>query len=496
MNKEFTVQFLDDKKFEALSLVNPRYQNTKDDLGFADMVTNRIFVRRTGVSFVDQFVTGHEIAEILAKNSAHQDEFNIRHKKVFKEIIAPYVLPVVGALLGGPAGAALGAKVGIGATMGSTIGGALGGAGASAIGAAGTGQPVKALPTLLAGAGGALTGASMAPGIQTSKAATTALGKAPSYTGQVFTGAQQALGFQSGAQQTLQKAGVGVTSTGTPFTPIGFSGGKLISPASYAPSGVQVPLNIFQQQAPAAAQTAGLGFQAPVTGTTPAQTQTLGTTTTPKIGAEAALPTGMQTAGTGAGVGAGQVATKTSMLEKLLGTNWRQTVLGASIPLLGQSIMFPPGSESVPFTPEQSQMFQETANMVRQGANVQLNPAQTQAITAQYDDALEQARQNIMDRYKMLRPGSDIATDSNMREALVELESEFAEKKANALAGAQLGLSAQQTAMMGELAAMEIYTLAMKAGISYQEAKDFKDMLGQMGFLVARGGQPVIYTGR
>ena len=204
------------------------------------------------------------------------------------------------------------------------------------------------------------------------------------------------------------------------------------------------------------------------------------------------------TAASGIVGGAANTATKTPILQKLLGENWGQTILGAAIPMVGNMFakpMFPEGSEDVPFSPEQSQLFQETLQMVKQGANVQLNPAQQKAITANFDDALAQARQNIMDRYKMLRPGSDISNDSQFREAMLELEGDFAEKKANALAGAQLGLSTQQTQMMAELANMELGNLAMRAGISYQEAKDFKDMLGQVGFLVATSGSPVVYSG-
>ena len=113
--KEYRLQFLDDKKFEALSLVNPRYANTKDDLGFADMVTNRIFVRRTGVDFVDQFVTSHEIEEILAKNSEHQDQFNIRHKKGgAARNILPTILGGLAYLVNPVLGAAVGALSNIG----------------------------------------------------------------------------------------------------------------------------------------------------------------------------------------------------------------------------------------------------------------------------------------------------------------------------------------------------------------------------------------------
>ena len=392
----------------------------------------------------------------------------------------------------------------MGATMASTIGGAVGGAGGSAIGAAGTGQPVKALPTVLSGVGGGLYGAGAAPGIAASKAAGGGM------VGQIFSGAQSALGFQSGAQKAVtQKAGelvtagygagapIGITNTGTfsQFPTTGLRGALTVEDVL----GKAAPMFATT---PSAAQ--GLGFQPPLAQPAGGGAGTQGITATPKIGAEAALPTaGVGTTGVTGGMGGGagevikQVSTKTPMLEKLLGANWRQTVLGAGIagaPLLfggGQQSMLGTGTE--PFTPEQSALFKETTDMVRQGAQVQLTPAQQQSITANYDTALEQARQNIMDRYKMLRPGSDIENDSNFREALVELESDFAEKKANALASAQLGLSQTQTQMMAELANMEVGNLAQRAGISYAESRDFKQLLSNLWYMVATAGQP-IYT--
>jgi len=497
--KEYKIRFMNDGEFEALSLVNPRYANTKDDLGFADMQTNRIFVRKTGIKPLDTFTTVHEIEEILAKNSAHQDEFNIRHKKVFKEIILPILAPVVGGLLGGPIGAGL-----LGGVGGAAVGSGLGAAGGSAIQQAATTGKVQALPTVLSGLGGALGGAGMSPGIEASKAAGGGI------IGQTLSGAQSTLGFQSGAQKTLATTGAGTAASPFQANPIYVTPGatmqETMTPAQLAAAGAGSAFGKITSSLGAPTTAQGLGFQAPVTGATPAQAQTLGTTTPAKVGAEAALPTGgvgttgVTGAGAGAGgAGAGQVTSKTPMLEKILGANWRQTVLGASIPLLGQSMMgqpmFPPGSENVPFTPEQSQLFQETAQMVREGPKIELAPNQQQAITSSYDTALEQARQNIIDMYKKKRPGSDIETDSNMREALVELESEFAEKRANALASAQLGLGAQQTQMLGELANMEIGVLSQKAGISYAESRDFKNMLAQLGYMVSTAGQPIIYTG-
>src|SRR3990167_138691 len=120
--KQFTIKYLADREFEALARINPRYAKTKGDLGFADMVTNRIFVRNTGIKPLDMFVTNHEIEEILAKNSEHEDEFKIRHKKG-KDIFIKYVAPVFAGLLT----CGLGTAAGLGINMARAVGAAAGG---------------------------------------------------------------------------------------------------------------------------------------------------------------------------------------------------------------------------------------------------------------------------------------------------------------------------------------------------------------------------------
>jgi hypothetical protein len=81
-----------------------------------------------------------------------------------------------------------------------------------------------------------------------------------------------------------------------------------------------------------------------------------------------------------------------------------------------------------------------------------------------------------------------------LKEALIELENDFAEQKAAAITAAQLGLTQQQTAQLSELAALDINTLATQAGVSNQEAADFKNMMASLGAMVATGGQNRIYS--
>lgn len=502
MKSEYKLQFLSDGEFEALSLVNPRYRNTKDDLGFADKATNRIFVRKTGVKPLDMFVTNHEIEEILAKNSSHEDEFGIRHKKVFKDIIAPYILPAITALAGGAflgplIGGTSGSLLGAGATtMGPALGGAVGGAVGSAASQAGTTGKVDPLKTILAGAGGSLMGVGGIPGVAASKA----VGGGP--LGQMLSGAQSALGFQSGAQKILSSA-----------QPVTNAAGQAMNwgeTAGAAPYLNNVPIttsgalnNALGSQAFNASQ--ALGFAANGLPANLASAQRMGGTALPTSGSQAGAPVGTSQTGMGTttapvtpaigsagqiGTQAGtQAATKTPLLQKLFGGDWRQALIGGGISMLGNM-----GSPQETFTPDQSALFQDLTQRIQSGAQVQLTPAQQQAITSNYDSQLQTAKQNVMDRYKYLRPGSDISNDSQLKEALLELEGDFAEQKANALAAAQLGLSQQQTQMMSELAAMDVYSIAMKAGISTQEAAQFKNMMSQLGFMIASGGGQSIYS--
>lgn len=167
-NEVYTISILDDKDFDALP-----YKGISDSLGFADPETGNAFVRKSGSKEMDALTLQHEIQHLLGQNKAHKDAYGIYHKKVFKEIIAPYILPALGGILGGPLlGGLLGSTLGIGTTAAGALGGAIGGAGTSAITQASTTGKVNALPTILSGVGGAFSGGAMAPGMAASKTGT------------------------------------------------------------------------------------------------------------------------------------------------------------------------------------------------------------------------------------------------------------------------------------------------------------------------------------
>ena len=217
----------------------------------------------------------------------------------------------------------------------------------------------------------------------------------------------------------------------------------------------------------------------------------------------------LQGGGEVSNVNQNQPATKTPFLEGLFGKDWRQTLLGSvgqgvgevikqgipaavggGIAAIGQAT----ADEAKIVPPTDSALYNQVVERVQSGAQVELSPGQRTAITRNYDDALEQARQNIIERFKALRPGSDIANDSQLQGALIELENNFAEQKAAAITAAQLGLTAQQTAQLSQLASSDINYLTQVAGVSNQEAADFKRMMADFGSMVAMGGQQRVYS--
>jgi len=208
-------------------------------------------------------------------------------------------------------------------------------------------------------------------------------------------------------------------------------------------------------------------------------------------------------AGAGGGLGsvlsAGSTATepaKKGLLELLglgggkeggggIGSTLLKTGLGAAIPMIGN--MFgkdkeQQGQESV-F--DQSQLTQEVLSRVRSGTQQPLSEGQRDALTANYDEQYEGALDNLKERWKGLRPGSDLSNDSQFQEMNRELENEFATKKANALTMAQFGFTQKQTENLAQVAQLEGWDIARQSGISTQEAQDFKKFWADLGLAVA-----------
>jgi hypothetical protein len=484
MAKKYTLHYLSDKEFDRLP-----YAKVKTSLGCADPETGNAYVRKTGIKPIDQFVTEHEIAELIAKVSPHEAD-GIR----YKEGAGNFGQQLINAITG---------KSQYDSDTGSTpIPGESIGVGNTGIGGYGdtnntsnTTSDQLALSNPVTGSLGASTGSSTG----TTSGLTNAfndyqanqLGFANSPVS--LGGQTSSVGTTGSNLSTINSPSVSQNSWSSPsiadmFTTSQASNSNLGSNVSLGNQNYNITGGSNGLTATSTDTSSNLGFETPTTkANVPTQAITQATVA-PSLqgGSEVSTQQAKQTTG------------KTPILESLFGKDWKQTLLGqgiktgigAGIALLGQGM----AGETQTVNATDSALYNQVVERVQSGAQVELTPAQQTAITQNYDTQLENARKNIIARFKALRPGSDIANDSQLQTALVELENDFAEQKAAAITAAQLGLTQQQTAQLSQLAATDINTLATNAGISNQEAADFKNMMASLGSMVATGGQQRVYS--
>lgn len=127
------VKFLTREEMGRAKDMDFRYEHVNEDnLGFADVKKNRIFVRAGLAPELTRYLINHELSHLYEEEGTHEDEHGIRHKGDsggFWKVVLPVVLGAVGMALGGPLGSTLGASIGggLGGTaLASGIGGAVG----------------------------------------------------------------------------------------------------------------------------------------------------------------------------------------------------------------------------------------------------------------------------------------------------------------------------------------------------------------------------------
>lgn len=470
MAKKYTLHYLSDKEFDKLP-----YNKAKEALGCADEKTGNAYVRRTGIRPIDEFVTEHEISELVAKVSPHEVD-GIRYKLLGNDN------PLRGS----------GLDTLFGLESKDTPN--------SRVSASEAGLSTDTTDY----ARGTVTGSLGANPTNTSTI------NQPSTSGltNAFNNYQSnQLGFADtpvslGGQTSYVSPNLSTINTSTPSTQTSWSSPNSIanmfttSQASNSNLGSNVSLGnqnynvtggtegLTATPTTNSATASNLGFETPSTNTkanVPLQTIN-----------QAAVSPALQTTGEVSATNAqNKTASKTPFLESIFGKDWRQTLLGGGISALGQMT----AGKTQTVNPTDSSLYNQVLERVQSGTQVELTPAQQTAITQNYDNQLEQAKKNIIQRFKALRPGSDISNDSQLKQALIELETDFAEQKAAAITAAQLGLTQTQTAQLSQLAALDINSLATNAGISNQEAADFKNMMASLGAMVAQGGgQQRIYS--
>src|SRR3990167_7717627 len=120
----------------------------EESMGFADAGKGKAYVRQTYWPELNKYLIQHEFEHLLEEKGTDECVHGVRHKKFFKELLAPIALPLIGGLIGGPLGAGFGT---LGSVAGAGLGAAAGGAGAAAIRGGNVGR--SALTSGLLGAG-------------------------------------------------------------------------------------------------------------------------------------------------------------------------------------------------------------------------------------------------------------------------------------------------------------------------------------------------------
>jgi hypothetical protein len=468
MAKKYTLHYLNDKEFDNLP-----YKLAKTSFGAADEKTGNAYVRRTGIRPIDEFVTEHEIAELIAKVSPHEED-GIRYKNVIEQL-----------------GNALTGKPQYESDRGTTIlpnnNGQGYGAGAPSNQSTSPNyvDQYRGTATGSLGAGtGSSTGSSLTDTFNNYQANQLGFANSPvtlgRQTSSIGTTGQNLSSINS--PSTNQNSWNGVNSLASMFSSNQANNANLGSNVSLGGQNYNVTGGTNRLSAsPTNTTSSNLGFETPTAQNANVPLQTIN---------QAAVSPSLQGGGEVSTATTGQNKTKTPFLESIFGKDWKQALLGTGISAIGQMT----AGKTQTVNPTDSALYNQVLDRIQSGAQVELSPAQQTAITQNYDNQLDVARKNIIARFKALRPGSDIANDSQLQQALVELENDFAEQKAAAVTAAQLGLTQQQTSQLSQLAALDINSLSTQAGISNQEASDFKNMMASLGAMVAGGGQQKVYS--
>ena len=86
----YEIKVLNSKEFDEMAKSDKRYSFVDaSNMGFADVEKNRVFVRDTGIHELNRYLINHEIDHLVEEHATDVDANGIRHKKFFKEFLAP-----------------------------------------------------------------------------------------------------------------------------------------------------------------------------------------------------------------------------------------------------------------------------------------------------------------------------------------------------------------------------------------------------------------------
>ena len=457
---KYLIQVLDAEAFDKLN-----YKYVETAVGITDTNKKRIYIRNMGNNTLNHNIIEHELDEAggnYFEGHEPSDERGIRYKSFMrsfgKTFVGRYVVPAaLFAIPGvGPALAATYSAVNAyqkestprAAIMGGIEGLAAGVGGQGVIGGVKAGLAAGAKGGLMAGAKAVLPG--MAAG---AKAGLIAL---PGITPGMF-GGTAASGIAGAGTSTLYggaaptATGIGTTFSGNAALGTGFTSGIGAGASPMAMAGLP---NLGQAAAPAAAK----------------------------------FSLGKTLAGFGiAGLGQGLVKTPTmpesGEVNRLKGM-MSETGTISPIGSLGLEKLTGRLGESWKGLPEDYKT----------------------AIKADYAQPYEDAKRNLTNQYKALRPGMDIENDSAFRKDMSRLEGDFADRISNRMVQLEqqertnylnrqaqdiqqaLNLDQQTFQNYTEMAQLDLDKIMMKYGLDYATASQFKSIFGNFGSLLAQSG--------
>lgn len=160
-----------------------------------------------------------------------------------------------------------------------------------------------------------------------------------------------------------------------------------------------------------------------------------------------------------------------------------KTAIGAGLQGIGQFGIQTPDMPDINELPSVQQLRNFNFKSVSE-----LDPALEQAINNDFQRIDDKEYQAFVARYKSLRPGADIESDSNFRRDLIELQRMQGARRADAMAKYRfemiqqnLQMSQAELAQMQEMAQMDVQMIMGQMGLDYADAQKFKDTFSRLG---------------
>jgi len=445
------VKILTDEEFDKLP-----YPEAKMSLGLADTKSGTAYVRYTQSHELNEYLINHELEHLLGED---RDEIHHGGDGVYYKGFGN-VFQGLGQMFQG---------------AGQSIGRAAQGAGRSISGAAGSVMNMFK---------GGQTGSPEVP----MKGAT---GNAGKMGPQPSTPLQSPMmqGFSGMAPQAGMQ--VGRQSFQNPTSPNRITPPTVSMPAPMTPKPMagQNPMSSFSLQQPSApigTQTLHSPSGAPMSSITPSR---MANFQPPPMFTQSGggQPNRIPTSRTGTPAPSAPSPTGSGAMDKF---NPGQLLAGAGLEGIGQFGIQSPNMPDINELPS----VQQLRNFQFSSAS-ELDPALEQAINNDFQRIEEKEYQAFVARYKSLRPGADIESDSNFKRDLFELQRMQGARRADALAKYRfdmmqqnLAFSQAELAQLQEVASMDVQMIMGQMGLDYADAQKFKDTFSRLGdTLISKG---------